>query len=669
MCGIAGFLDASGQRSEVALLEIAQRMSDALAHRGPDDQGHWADPSAGIALGFRRLSIIDVSPTGHQPMVSAGGRFVIIFNGEIYNYDELRSELLRNFGAKLRGTSDTEVMLLGFDSWGVEQTLRRLNGMFALAIWDRAERTLYLCRDRLGEKPLYYGWMGGTLLFASELKSFHQHPQFQPELNTEILPLYLRYGYVPTPASIYKNVNKLPPATFLKIAKADADATPQKYWSMEQVVIDSREHQFPGSLEEAVGELSTRLKRSVKQRMQADVPLGAFLSGGIDSSTIVALMQEVSSRPVHTFSIGFQEDSYNEARDAERVARHLHTEHTEFYISSAQAMEIIPRLPELFDEPFADSSQIPTFLISQLARRHVTVALTGDGGDEVFGGYNRYLWHGRIWNVISRVPRAASSALGGAVTLLSPAAWDTIFTAVSPLLPKSMVQRLGGQKIHKLANILRARTERALYQQISSISQVPSELLDERLKPVSSDFLPSGPEFSDFIEEMMYLDTITYLPDDILAKVDRASMGASLETRAPFVDHEIVEFAWSLPLSMKVRGGVGKQIVRNVLSKFVPSELTDRPKTGFGVPLGGWLRGELRDWAEAALDANTMRSQGLLDVAAVHKKWHEHLSGAREWQYQIWTILMLQTWLQRHSTDAARCAEQQHLHASTAGKQ
>ena len=666
MCGIAGFLDTSGQRSEVNLLEIAQRMSNAVAHRGPDDQGHWADPTGGIAFGFRRLSIIDVSPTGHQPMISASGRFVVIFNGEIYNYEELRAELTRNFGAKLRGSSDTEVMLLGFDSWGVEPTLRKLNGMFAIAIWDRAERALFLCRDRLGEKPLYYGWMGNTLLFGSELKSFLQHPQFTPELNVEILPLYLRYGYVPTPHSIYKNVAKLPPATFLKVAKGNGDVTPQKYWSMEQVVLKSPENRFPGAFEEAAEALFVRLKRSVKQRMQSDVPLGAFLSGGIDSSTIVAMMQSVSTRPVHTFSIGFQEDNYNEAKDAERVARHLRTEHTEFYISSAQAMDVIPRLPELFDEPFSDSSQIPTFLISQLAKRHVTVALTGDGGDEVFGGYNRYLWHGRVWNVISRMPKAMSSALGGAVTLLSPAAWDTIFRAAGPVLPNAMSQRLGGQKLHKLAKILRARTERALYQQISSVSQVPSELMAERWKSLSSECLPQTPAFSDFIEEMMYLDTITYLPDDILAKVDRASMGASLETRAPFVDHEIVEFAWTLPLSMKVRHGVGKSIVRRILERYVPPELTDRPKAGFGVPLGTWLRGELREWAEATLDPAKMRQQGLLDVDAVHQKWQEHLSGRREWQYQIWSVLMLQAWLARQSGSLG-CAQQQ-LQATTSGK-
>jgi len=668
MCGIAGFLDITGQRSELNLLEIAQRMSSALAHRGPDDEGHWADPAAGIALGFRRLSIIDVSPTGHQPMVSASGRFVIVFNGEIYNYEELRGELLCNFGSKLLGSSDTEVMLLAFDSWGVEQTLRRLNGMFAMAVWDRAERTLFLCRDRLGEKPLYYGWINNILVFGSELKSLLAHPQFRPEINVEILPLYLRYGYVPTPASIYKSVWKLPPASFLKIVKGNSAATPQAYWSMEQVVMGSRERRFPGSMEEAVEGLSARLKRSVKQRMQADVPLGAFLSGGIDSSTIVAFMQAVSARPVHTFSIGFHEDNYNAAKDAERVAAHLGTEHTEFYVSSAQAMEVIPRLPDLFDEPFADSSQIPTFLISQLARRHVTVVLTGDGGDEVFGGYNRYLWHGRILNVISRMPRGVSSGLGGAATLLSPAAWDTIFRAASPVLPNSMVQRLGGQKIHKLANILRAGTERALYQQISSTLQVPSELLEEKLKPLPSECLPASPEFSDFIEEMMYLDTLTYLPDDILAKVDRASMGASLETRAPFVDHEIIEFAWTLPLSFKVRCGVGKYILRKVLANFVPAELTERPKTCFGIPVGKWVRGELREWAEATLDASTMRAQGLLDVAAVHKRWQEHLSGRCDWQYQMWTILMLQAWLERQSAGVG-CAEQRHLHATPAGKQ
>ena len=610
MCGITGFFDTSAASSESCMLEVVGRMSGALTHRGPDDEGHWADSACGIALGFRRLSIIDLSSTGHQPMLSASGRFVIIFNGEIYNYPDLRAELLQSFDIKLRGTSDTEVMLHAFDAWGIEATLRRLNGMFAIAVWDRTERALYLCRDRIGEKPLYYGWMSSTFIFGSELKAMVAHPRFRASTDLNALAGYVRYGYVPCPRSIYQGVYKLPPASFIKITKTVSDPVPHPYWTMQEVVQRGRQHPFRGSIEDAVESLTQRLQHTVKTRMQSDVPLGAFLSGGIDSSTVVALMQSASARPVHTFSIGFQEDSYNEAKDAERVAKHLRTEHTDFYLSSAQALEVIPKLPELFDEPFSDSSQIPTFLISQLAKHHVTVALTGDGGDEVFGGYNRYRWHGRVWNLLAKAPRFAGAGLGGAITLLSPAAWDALFKIGSPFLPASALQRLGGQKLHKLANILRARSERELYQQISSVSPFPGELLDPEYRSLSCDPLPASCGASDFIEEMMYLDTLTYLPDDILVKVDRASMGASLETRAPFVDHEIIEFAWTLPLSMKIRKGVGKYVVRKVLEQFVPPVLTERPKSGFGVPLGSWLRADLREWAEALLDPAGLRRHG-----------------------------------------------------------
>lgn len=654
MCGITGFFEGSPRSSETALVEIARRMSSAIAHRGPDDEGHWADASAGVALGFRRLSIIDLSPTGHQPMLSASGRFVTIFNGEIYNYPELRAELVKNFGIRLRGTSDTEVMLHGFDNWGVEASLRRLNGMFAFAVWDRSERTLYLCRDRTGEKPIYYGFAGTAFLFGSELKALQQHPQFRAEIDPTALVGYLRFGYVPTPRSIYKGISKLPPATFIKITRDSRDAVPQSYWSMKEVVQQAAEQPFRGSVEDAVEELTARLTKTVKSRMQSDVPLGAFLSGGIDSSTVVSLMQTVSTTPVHTFSIGFQEDSHNEAVNAGRVARHLRTEHTEFYVTATQAREVIPRLPELFDEPFSDSSQIPTFLISQLAKRHVTVALTGDGGDEVFGGYNRYRWHGRVWNMVTRSPRFMSAGLGGALTMLSPAAWDRVFKLGTPFLPTNVVQKLAGQKLHKLSNILLSRSKRDLYRQISSVTPYPSELFTPEFKDVAGDPMPNSFDGPDFVEEMMYLDTITYLTDDILVKVDRASMGASLETRAPFLDHEIIEFAWTLPLSMKIRDGVGKYALRKVLERFVPPELTERPKAGFAIPIGEWLRNELRDWAEGILDPARLRGQGYLDADAVQKKWREHLSGRREWEAQLWNILSLQAWLER-TTSARAC--------------
>ena len=653
MCGIAGFIQRSGEGSEAWLLGVAKAMSRSLTHRGPDDDGHWVDPASGVALGFRRLSIIDVSPSGHQPMLSASGRFVIIFNGEIYNYPELRAELTRNYDFRPRGNSDTEVMLGAFDAWGIEASLRRLNGMFALAVWDRIERALYLCRDRVGEKPLYYGWMNGVFLFGSELKALAAHPDFRGEIDHIAVAGYLRYGYVPTPRSIYQGIFKLPPATFIRVTQDSRDAVSHAYWSMKEVAQRGVEQPFRGSLDDAVESLTTRLTATVKSRMQSDVPLGAFLSGGIDSSTVVALMQNASSRPAHTFSIGFQEDSFNEAEDAERVAKHLRTEHTDFYVSSVQARDVIPHLPELFDEPFCDSSQIPTFLISRLARHYVTVALTGDGGDEVFGGYNRYRWHGRVWNIVARTPRFATGAAAGAITLLSPNAWDAVFRLGSPFLPASVVQRMAGQKLHKLANIVRARSERELYEQISSLSPFPSELFAPQYKHLSSDPIPACFGAADFVEEMMYLDTLTYLPDDILVKVDRASMGASLETRAPFVDHEIIEFAWTLPLSMKLHKGVGKYVVRKVLEKFVPPALTERPKAGFGVPLGKWLREDLRDWVEDALDPGRMAAQGLLDPVAVQKHWREHLSGRRDCGFQLWSVLVLQSWL-AHQTSATK---------------
>jgi asparagine synthase (glutamine-hydrolysing) len=526
--------------------------------------------------------------------------------------------------------------------------------MFAIAVWDRSEQALYLCRDRTGEKPIYYGYAGNAFLFGSELKALHRHPKFQAEIDQAALVGYLRFGYVPTPRSIFKGISKLPPATFIKITKSSRELVPQSYWSMKEVVQRAADQPFRGSLSDAAEELTTRLTKTVKSRMQSDVPLGAFLSGGIDSSTVVSLMQNVSATPVHTFSIGFQEDSHNEAINAERVARHLRTEHVEFYVTAAQAREVIPRLPELFDEPFSDSSQIPTFLISQLAKRHVTVALTGDGGDEVFGGYNRYRWHGRVWNMVTRSPRFMSAGLGGALTILSPAAWDKIFKLGTPFLPASIGQKLAGQKLHKLANIVTSRSKRDLYRQISSVTPYPSELFTAEFRDIVADAMPNSFDGPDFVEEMMYLDTITYLTDDILTKVDRASMGASLETRAPFLDHEIIEFAWTLPLSMKIKDGTGKLVLRKVLEKFVPSALTERPKAGFAIPVGAWLRSELRDWAEGILDPARLRAQGYLDVEAVRKKWNEHLSGRRDWEAQLWNILSLQAWLE-HTTSARAC--------------
>ena len=648
MCGISGFLDTSHRFGNQELEATVLKMVNTLRHRGPDDSGAWADAGAGIALGHRRLAIVDLSPEGHQPMRSRCGRYVVSFNGEIYNFKALRREL-EGLGHAFRGHSDTEVMLGGISQYGLLPAVKRLNGMFAFALWDRRERQLHLVRDRIGEKPLYYGWKGQTFLFGSELKALRAHPDFDAELNRDSVALYLRHQYIPAPYSIYKSISKVEPGTIVTITDGDASVSPRftRYWSVRAAAEGGLDKPFTGSVEEAVCHLDELLKDAVKLRMHADVPLGAFLSGGMDSSTIVALMQAQSDRPVQTFTIGFYESEYNEAHDAKAVAHHLGTAHTELYVRPEEAMAVIPRLPVLYDEPFSDSSQIPTFLISQLARRDVTVSLSGDGGDELFGGYSRYFLGLKVWKTIGWMPLRLRNLAARGLRMFPPSSWDAMFRRMGPLMPQKIKQRNPGDKLHKLAEVLTIEDPELLYLRLVSHWKAPASLVLGAAEPptVLTDHAQWA-NLPDFPHRMMYLDTMTYLPDDILVKVDRASMGVSLEARVPFLDHRVVEFAWQLPLSMKIHDGQGKWLLRQLLHRYVPKALVERPKMGFGVPLDVWLRGPLREWAESLLDEKQLRDQGFFDPNPVREVWAEHLSGRGDWQYHLWDVLMFQAWLE-----------------------
>lgn len=664
MCGITGYLNdkTSGQDAEALL----KTMGAAIAHRGPDDLGVWFDSEAGIGLSHRRLSILDLSPAGHQPMVSPLGRFAIVFNGEIYNHLEIRKELEKSGNAPdWRGHADTETLLAGFEAWGVDATLKRSVGMFALAVWDKAERTLALARDRMGEKPLYYGWNQGAFLFASELKSLRAYPGFNTDINRDAITLLLRHNCIPAPYTIYCGIFKLWPGTMLtlqlgahKICPWDADKPPfdpfqgngvslRPYWSLLNVTEQGQAQQFDGTENEAVDELERVLTEAVQSQQISDVPLGAFLSGGVDSSTIVALMQAHAVRPVKTFTIGFQEDGYNEAEYAKAVAHHLGTEHTELYVTSEEAMAVIPRLPMLYDEPFSDSSQIPTFLVSQLARQHVTVSLSGDAGDELFGGYNRYVLTGSIWKKIGWLPRISRQAVANGIMNISPSRWDRLNALISPAIPGKKRSTRVGDKAHKLAEILAADTPEEIYRVLVSHWKSPADVVINAHEPLTSLTDCKRLENVTGLEQrMMYLDAISYLPDDILTKVDRAAMGVSLETRVPFLDHRVVEFASQLPLNLKMRDGQGKWLLRQLLYKYVPREMIERPKMGFGVPIDSWLRGPLREWAEELLNENRLKQEGFFNPGPIRLKWQQHLSGQRNWQYHLWDVLMFQAWLE-----------------------
>ncbi|MBT5551917.1 MAG: asparagine synthase (glutamine-hydrolyzing) [Nitrospina sp.] len=667
MCGIAGIF---GQTTTPSLPGMAETMVASLVHRGPDDNGVWVDEDANIALGHRRLSILDLSLEGHQPMLSADGRYVMVFNGEIYNHSELRVDLEKESESleskAWRGHSDTETLLACFSQWGIEKTLERSVGMFAIALWDKLDRKLYLARDRFGEKPLYYGWVGNAFAFGSELKALRKCEGFSNSVDRNVLALYMRYCYVPAPYSIYQNIFKLepgclltisigatkqPPSSVPKAPTLNKDFTLERWWSLDSLISSGVQHQITDE-REAIGMLESRLAEAIRLQSIADVPLGAFLSGGIDSSSIVALMQKHSSRPVKTFTIGFEEEGFNEATYAKAVAKHLGTEHIELYIASSDGLNIIPNLPQLYDEPFADSSQIPTHMVCRQARSEMKVALSGDAGDELFGGYNRYFWAKRIWNKLSWLPQPLRSKLAETILLIAPGNWDTIAELVNNFLPARKRISLLGDKAHKLASRLRnVRDLDDLYLSLISEwsdpasvvigAQEPSTLLDDRSMKAGR---------SDHEHRMMYWDSLTYLPDDILCKVDRAAMGVGLETRVPFLDHRVAELAWQLPLNMKIRNGQGKWVLRQVLDKYVPKALIDRPKAGFGVPVGQWIRGPLNEWAEVLLDENRLRQEGYFNPAPISKKWAEHKAGTHNWTPSLWATLMFQAWLESQNS-------------------
>ncbi len=640
MCGLTGFLGRSALGQRDAANEVLTHMAQAIESRGPDAFGAWVDLEAGIALAHRRLAIVDLTPAGAQPMVAAGGRYVLAFNGEIYNHLELRRKL---DGCAWRGHSDTETLLAGFEAWGVEATLRRSVGMFAFALWDREQRVLMLGRDRLGEKPLYYGSQGqggqAVFLFGSEVSALRRHPAFAAPINRDALALYMRHNCIGGEHSIYQGIHKLLPGHLLTLAAGQTEPRVWAWWSAAEVAQRGVAQPFAGSPEQAVDELQALLLSAVGQQMVADVPLGAFLSGGVDSSTVVALMQAQSSCPVKTFSIGFHEVGYNEAEHAKAVAQHLGTEHTELYVTAQQALDVIPKLPTLFAEPFADSSQIPSYLVSQLARQHVTVSLSGDAGDELFCGYTRYQMTAKLWGKLQRVPKPLRRAAAAAITAVPPGRWD----ALGRWLPFARL----GDKLHKGAALLGNESVADLYRGLVSHWSEPEAVVLGSHEPATalSDAHPALAGLSE-VERMMTLDMLGYLPDDILAKVDRAAMGVSLETRVPMLDHRVVEFAWSLPLDYKLRGGVTKWPLREVLYRHVPKSLIERPKMGFGVPIGDWLRGPLHEWAEELLDEARLQREGYFHPASIRQKWLEHLSGARNWQYHLWDVLMFQAWLE-----------------------
>ena len=654
MCGFAGLLSTAGfTRDELA--DHARRMIAPIAHRGPDDSGIWADEQAGIAFGFRRLAILDLSPHGHQPMRSPSGRFVIAFNGEVYNFGDLRREL-ESHGHCFLGHSDTEAILAAFEQWGIREAVQRFVGMFAIAVWDAQRRELTLVRDRLGKKPLYVYSEPGLITFGSELKALVAGPSFDRSIDRTALASYLRYLYVPSPKTIFQRAIKLRPAHMLAVANPKLPLpTPHCYWSLEDAALEGLANPLAGGEADAIDELEALLADAVRCRLQSDVPLGALLSGGIDSSTIVALMQEASSRPVKTYTIGFREEEFDEARHAARVAKYLGTDHSELLLTAEDAHSLVPRLTEIFDEPFADPSQLPTLLVSQLARQEVTVALCGDGGDELFGGYNRYVYGARLLARVNRIPRAVRQSVGASIGSVSAPTWDRVHRLGAAMLPGVPHEHFG-ERVHKLGNLLNAGSVGDMYRSLLSAWQQPEILLAEDLlvdRPANDDVngrILDGGEPAQLLDRMMLADQLMYLPDDLLAKVDRASMAVSLEVRAPLLDHRVVELSWRLPRSLKVRGALGKWVLRQVLYRRVPREMVERPKMGFSVPIERWLRGPLRQWAESLLSCATLRATGLLNDAEIGRAWRELQDGRRPAGAALWAVIMFQAWRARWLT-------------------
>jgi asparagine synthase (glutamine-hydrolysing) len=642
VCGIAGWVDGTRGTPEPRLLAIVQDMARALAHRGPDSDGSWADESAGVAFGHTRLAILDLTAQGAQPMISRDGRYVLSYNGEAYNFRDLRKDL-RKHGVRFAGASDTEVVVEAIAAWGIEETLRKVNGMYAFAVWDSVTRTLTLARDRLGEKPLYY-WSGaGQFLFASELGALQRHPAFDNTVDENAIALLLRYGCIPAPWSIFRGTKKLLPGHTLTI-RCSGGITPDDpvaQWSLFDAI--GRTPTLALDDDSAAADaLEELLLDAVRLRMESDVPVGAFLSGGIDSSTVVALMQRASNSQVNTFSIGSGDSAFDEGVAAARVAQHLGTNHVSLCVTAADAMSIVPRLPSIYGEPFADPSEIPTFAVSQLARQHVTVSLSGDGGDELFGGYNRHRWIPALWRRTHRLPAPFRRAVSAAIRTAPPLAWQT----GARLLPPSHRPRDAAAKASKVAQVLAEPTAWAMYQRVVSQWQQPEDVVRGASEPptfaTTAAMRPGG---VDLLTAMMAIDATTWLPDDILVKVDRASMAVSLEARVPLLDHRLVEFAFALPEPMRFRAGKTKWLLREVLARYVPRELTDRPKTGFQVPIASWLRGPLKGWAADLLDPELLRRQGYLRPEPIATAWRSHSLGRADRSQELWCVLMFQQWL------------------------